>query len=237
MGFRRQVPGETGPKGVVTWTALKLDPGSHDEFYALAPTLWFWSHWRGRSVPCYAEFTDGAESCPYCKTRDYWQGYLPCCNDVGQRFLALVKESNKEVTDKLQTGQAIMVSRKRGKGEPYTVRPAMVRKVRVPTAADELAVKSIEGALVVLWRDDFFKQWYAKHGSQEDAFGLALRAAELARRQADATQNALLEGIKQRVKVREQSAGDGPVSVGELVPHVVNGTGHKRKGPGNGGTD
>jgi hypothetical protein len=153
---------------------------------------------------------------------------LPVCNEVGQRFLALVKESNKEVTDKLQTGQAVMVSRKRGKGEPYTVRPAMTRKVRVPTSADEHAVTTIEAALVVIWRDEFFKTWYAKHGKPEDAFGLALRASMVARREADQTERELLSRIKDKITVRDSTDKPEPVTLGDALPKL-NGA-HKRPG-------
>lgn len=220
MNFRRQSPGETGPKGTITWTALKLEPGTHEDVFTLGSCLWFWSHWRGRSVPCYAEFTNGKEQCPHCGTRDYWQGYLPVCNEVGMRYLVLVKESNKPVIDKFQVGQSVMVAIKKGKGEPYTVRPAMRRQVRPPTEMDERALASIESALVVIWRDQFFKDWFATNGKPDDAFGLALRASMLSRKQADKSAQDLMAAVKDRIKVREKLDSDNAVSIGDVLPHV-----------------
>lgn len=220
MGFRRQIPGETGPKGKVTWSALKLDPGGHEEGYVLGECLWFWSHWRGRSVPCYKEFTNGKAECSWCNTRDYWQGYLPFCTESGERFLALVKEPNKPVTDKLQVGHSIFVGRKKSGDQRYTVRPGMSRKVRVPTEQDEHALSHIEPALVIIWRDEFFKEWFAQNGDATSNLKLALEVASRRRREADQAERQLKESVTDALKVRKALASEGPSLVGDALPHL-----------------
>lgn len=229
MGFRKQIPGETGPKGKVTWSALKLDPGGHEEGFVLAECLWFWSHWRGRSVPCYKEFTDGKAECAWCNTRDYWQGYLPFATESGERFVALVKEANRPVTDKLQVGHSIMVARKKSGDQRYVVRPGLVRKVRVPTEQDEHALSQIEPALCILWRDEFFKDWIAKNGDPGSNLKLALEVASRRRREADQAERTLKDSVQATLKVRERTAAEEPVTIGDSLPHL-NGVLKKPKG-------
>lgn len=221
--FRRQTPGETGPKGRITWTALSLDPGLSADLFVLGSCQWFWSHWRGRSVPCYAEFTANEVACPHCGTRDYWQGYLPTCNEVGQRFLVLVKEANKPVIDKLNAGMSITAHRARGKGQPTTVRHVTHRKGRALTPIDEQALESLESSLVVMWRDQVLKDWYAAHAKTEDNLGLAIRAKLAQERADDKREQEVVESLRARVNAHNKRDSDTAMSLDAVLPHV-NGT-------------
>lgn len=226
--FRTQTPGMV-KKVVASWSTLKLEEGEGVNLWKVGPTLWFWSHYvNRRTIPCYHEFTGGEVKCPYCGTRDYWQGYTPCYDESGHRFIALPKESNKVVDDKIKPGSPVYVSRKKGPQKPMTIIAKPWAKPWVLGDTDVAAVADIESRLLVIWKDTVLADWFSRQsGEPVVPIKNLIEQATADQAAADDGAKELMRRRDEWMKVREAQPSDTPVSVADAMP-ALNGK-HKRK--------
>lgn len=219
--FRKQSPGD-GKKTVATWSALKLEEGEGVNLWKMGETLWFWSHFvNGRSIPCLHEFTGGEAKCTRCGTRDFWQGYTPCYDETGARLLALPKDANRAIDDKIKPGQPVYVSRKKGRQKPMTIVPKPWAKDWLLTDRDLAAIADLEQCLVMIWKEPVIRDWYTRQGGEDVTLRAAVAKAEASREEADEDTKRLRALIERDLKFRPRSPGaDGPVSVADALPGV-----------------
>lgn len=219
--FRKQTPGE-GKKTAAVWSTVTVDGGEGINLWKVGPTLWFWSHFvNGRTIPCYHEFTGGEVKCPKCGTRDYWQGYTPCYDETGARLIALPKEANKPVDDRIKPGDPVYVSRKRGKQKPQTVMPKPWAKPWVLTDRDAEVLADLEPRLVMIWKDETIRDWYGRQGGEPVTLKAVIEKATESRDEADKDAKFLRDHVAKSLVFKPQVTNDGdPVSIGDALPGV-----------------
>lgn len=163
-----------------------------------------------------------------CGTRDYWQGYTPCYDETGARLIALPKEANKPVDDKIKPGDPVYVSRKKGKQKPQTVMPKPWAKPWVLTDRDAEVLADLEPRLVMIWKDQTIGEWYARQGGEPVTLKAVIEKATESRDEADKDAKFLRDHIAKSFTVRPaDQASDGPVSIADALPGV-NGR-HRKK--------
>ena len=111
-------------------------------------------HYIGRSVPCYADITDEAMSCPFCTLRPRvdWLGYCPMWMDTGRPVFVIVRADQKERWEKIPFKGAVRVRRGKEYHAPIILDPLPKVEKYQTERIDRLNPVDILPSLFTLWK-------------------------------------------------------------------------------------
>ncbi len=145
------------------WTHEKLKGGGAFDGWVAGDTVWVLTHWNYRSVPCYAELTDGAIHCPYCggKKEPVWIGYTPVYRDDERPVVVVVPDSMRDRLGQISTFDPVKVFRGKQRGDTICLIPRKDGQRYHTTLPSRKVGADIRGWLLVLWREAPLREFYA----------------------------------------------------------------------------
>jgi len=144
----------------INWDVDPVEGGSTFNAWIAGDMIGVLCHWIYRSVPCHFELTNGALSCPHCKTHPaiHWNGYLPLYKESHRPTVVVIREVSRANVEKLTVYSPVRVGRGKKKGSAITVVESTWSKRFVPPRGEKLP-PDIRRWLLRLWKDDELEKW------------------------------------------------------------------------------
>lgn len=188
------------------------------------PVEWIVIHWQRRSIPCYADVTDGKLPCPHCRpgVRTGELGYVPIYRDDGRPIVVGIPPYNSDGVTGLEPGCAVKAYRGKMRGDPIRV---VREKSGAPISVGARGARpcaDIRPWLLTLWREQPLIDHFAGLLVRDDAD--IIRDATEKRRAADEAARELAPLIERQLGIRRAAAADsrgGPAELGDVLGDVI----------------
>jgi len=163
MSFRNKTPGEGGQ--VRAFHNKHLKTGNGEKWYAhlAGPVLWLECHTVGYSKPCLHWITRGELTCKKCHPLDPKEdlGYVPVWRErEGAPGFVVVKEYSRDIVDKINVHDRIVISRGFQKSDALSVVPSVDGRKYHSSRADFMQPVDLTASLLRVFKMPELTDWY-----------------------------------------------------------------------------
>jgi len=153
---------ERTPPGCKPWTAwLACEP-----YWCIAHTFE-----DSPTKPCLSWITSGALTCHFCKPLHTppWVGYVGLWRESDLKAcLVVLREQNSELSEGLQFGDYVTVSRQAGEGNPIAIRKLLAQRPWKSRKPQRQGPADLSHSLITMWKIPVLTNWYECQASQSD---------------------------------------------------------------------